>query len=207
MKMNEQEFLKNEILNEVLNCISQKNPDAEKCTQYIIEIISKLHKPIEPITLTSEPWPPAPNVTTTAGITTSFHPSEKSGEADTLLVEALNYLQKLQRGYTLRDIDAMQTDASKTLDALIQRIQKYTKMTWEFPRSSGHESIIYGFNDTQHIRPVVKVETAKAKSPHKCPVCEGRGNVLYGFYLDRETQSTDARLTEPCRQCGGTGII
>jgi RecJ-like exonuclease len=50
-------------------------------------------------------------------------------------------------------------------------------------------------------------KSGQMKTPHKCPVCEGRGNVLYGFYLDRETQSTDARLNEPCRQCGGAGII
>jgi hypothetical protein len=48
---------------------------------------------------------------------------EKSGQVSTELTEALDYLQKFRQGYTLRDIDATQTDASKTLDALIQRMQ------------------------------------------------------------------------------------
>jgi len=48
---------------------------------------------------------------------------EKSGQVSTELIEALSYLQKFRQGYTLRDIDATQTDANKTLDALIQRIQ------------------------------------------------------------------------------------
>jgi hypothetical protein len=53
-------------------------------------------------------------------------PSENSGQLNGLLIEALSYLQKFRQGYTLRDIDATQTDANKTLDALIQRMQGLT---------------------------------------------------------------------------------
>jgi hypothetical protein len=51
------------------------------------------------------------------------------------------------------------------------------------------------------------IKEVPTKTPHRCPVCEGRKSVPYGFYLDRETQSTSVQLVEPCRQCGGTGII
>ena len=48
------------------------------------------------------------------------------GRLNALLIEALHYLQKFRQGYTLRDIDATKTDANKTLDALIQRMQGLT---------------------------------------------------------------------------------
>lgn len=51
---------------------------------------------------------------------------ENGGQVNELLIEALHYLQKFRQGYTLRDIDATQTDANKTLDALIQRMQDLT---------------------------------------------------------------------------------
>jgi hypothetical protein len=51
------------------------------------------------------------------------------------------------------------------------------------------------------------IKEVPTKTPHRCPVCEGSKCVPYGFYLDRETQSTSVQLVEPCRQCGGTGII
>jgi hypothetical protein len=47
-------------------------------------------------------------------------------ETKNMLIEALKYLQKFRYGYTLRDIDATQTDSNKTLDALIQRMQGLT---------------------------------------------------------------------------------
>lgn len=34
-----QKELEKDILNEVLNCIAQRNPDAEKCTMYIMGVI------------------------------------------------------------------------------------------------------------------------------------------------------------------------
>ena len=48
--MTQQEKLKKDILNEVLNCIAQKEPDAEKCTDYIIGIISDVLKLVEKLT-------------------------------------------------------------------------------------------------------------------------------------------------------------
>jgi hypothetical protein len=76
------------------------------------------------VILQSEPWPPEPKGTTTAGITSQL--SENNGQMNALLIEALSYLQKFRCGHTLRDIDATQTDANKTLDALIQRMQDLT---------------------------------------------------------------------------------
>lgn len=40
------------------------------------------------------------------------------------------------------------------------------------------------------------------KVPHKCPVCEGCGQVPAAFYKD----GTDAAATE-CRSCCGEGVI
>ena len=42
----ERKSLETQILNEVLNCIAQKNPDAEKCTMYIMGILSSIKDPI-----------------------------------------------------------------------------------------------------------------------------------------------------------------
>lgn len=38
----------------------------------------------------------------------------------------------------------------------------------------------------------------------KCPVCNGRGTVLAGFYEDNACLSTKR---VPCRACGGKGVI
>lgn len=45
-----------------------------------------------------------------------------------------------------------------------------------------------------------------AKSPHKCPVCEGRGTMQHGFY-SHGINSTTAINYETCRTCGGTGVL
>lgn len=45
--------------------------------------------------------------------------------------------------------------------------------------------------------------------PHQCPVCFGVGNVPGGFYLRvgvTEWSSTSC-APEPCRSCGGSGIV
>lgn len=42
-----------------------------------------------------------------------------------------------------------------------------------------------------------------ARTPHRCPVCEGRGNVPAGFYEDggfSESMTAEPRR-EPCRSC------
>ena len=43
--------------------------------------------------------------------------------------------------------------------------------------------------------------------PHKCPVCEGRGNVPGGFYGGCGLYGCSTSSMERCRQCKGTGII
>lgn len=44
---------------------------------------------------------------------------------------------------------------------------------------------------------------------HKCPICDGHGTVPGGFYLATGgAQSLSSnRAAEPCRACGGTGIV
>lgn len=44
------------------------------------------------------------------------------------------------------------------------------------------------------------------KSPHKCPICEGRQILPHGFY-SHGINSTTAINYETCRTCGGTGIL
>ena len=44
--------------------------------------------------------------------------------------------------------------------------------------------------------------------PHVCPVCQGRGSVALGFYGTTTGFWSGSNLTtEPCRSCGGTGVI
>ena len=43
--------------------------------------------------------------------------------------------------------------------------------------------------------------------PYKCPVCEGKGIVVGGFYNSIGPYSSSTSITEPCRACGGVGII
>ena len=44
-----------------------------------------------------------------------------------------------------------------------------------------------------------------ARTPHKCPVCEGRGNVPCNFYTRADTASSAANIV--CNSCAGVGII
>lgn len=44
-------------------------------------------------------------------------------------------------------------------------------------------------------------------TPYKCPVCDGRGIVPVGFYISTSDSWTSTGTSEPCRQCGGVGII
>ena len=41
--------------------------------------------------------------------------------------------------------------------------------------------------------------------PHRCPVCDGRGSVPAGFYSPANT--TGSANPEPCRSCGGQGVL
>jgi len=42
----------------------------------------------------------------------------------------------------------------------------------------------------------------------KCPICEGHGIVMGGFYSSLpNSQGITTVLTEPCRNCGGSGVI
>ena len=39
------------------------------------------------------------------------------------------------------------------------------------------------------------------RQPYRCPVCDGRGFILAGFYV------LPTINTEQCRSCGGEGVI
>lgn len=44
------------------------------------------------------------------------------------------------------------------------------------------------------------------RTPHRCPVCEGRGSVPPGFYR-LTCYSTTALTVELCRTCAGGGLV
>jgi hypothetical protein len=48
-----------------------------------------------------------------------------------------------------------------------------------------------------------------SKAPHRCPVCEGKGNVPNGFYsaIGVEVWSSSSIMPEACRSCDGTGVV
>ena len=44
--------------------------------------------------------------------------------------------------------------------------------------------------------------------PYVCPVCFGKGIVCNGFYSSvGPTRGSTSTAPEPCRACGGTGIV
>lgn len=43
--------------------------------------------------------------------------------------------------------------------------------------------------------------------PHRCPICNGTGNVPGGFYYSTGDFCVSNCATETCRTCGGTGVI
>ena len=45
------------------------------------------------------------------------------------------------------------------------------------------------------------------KTVVRCPVCDGRGTVPYGFYPDQPRDATGVGHTTQCRGCMGRGII
>lgn len=46
------------------------------------------------------------------------------------------------------------------------------------------------------------------KTPHCCPVCQGKGQVSNGFYNQvGEYGMTSDATPEMCRSCNGTGIV
>lgn len=45
----------------------------------------------------------------------------------------------------------------------------------------------------------------KKDKPYKCPVCDGRGNVPFNFYNDKNMSVYS--LNEKCRTCEGDTII
>ena len=49
--------------------------------------------------------------------------------------------------------------------------------------------------------------TTPPKAPHKCPVCEGKGSLPAGFYMQVPCGSLSSTLPEQCRSCSGQGII
>lgn len=42
---------------------------------------------------------------------------------------------------------------------------------------------------------------------YKCPVCEGKGQVIAGFYSDSAVTKASNTCTEVCRSCKGKGIV
>lgn len=53
------------------------------------------------------------------------------------------------------------------------------------------------------------MQPVDARAWQKCPVCFGKGMVPNGFYLTpgREQWSGTSTAAEPCRSCGGRGIV
>jgi hypothetical protein len=48
----------------------------------------------------------------------------------------------------------------------------------------------------------------KEKTPHKCPICEGKGVVPCGFYgTSSSSRLTTEELIDECRTCKGKGIV
>jgi len=46
------------------------------------------------------------------------------------------------------------------------------------------------------------------RTPHKCPICNGRGIVSNGFYsATEECWSTTSADPEKCRSCSGQGVV
>lgn len=56
---------------------------------------------------------------------------------------------------------------------------------------------------------VEMVEESRRKVPHKCPICEGHGNVSGGFFnaVAGANGWSSAVAAEKCIPCNGTGII
>jgi len=44
-------------------------------------------------------------------------------------------------------------------------------------------------------------------TPHRCPVCQGVGQLPNGFYNTCSMGSTTDASSENCRTCGGQGFI
>jgi DnaJ-class molecular chaperone len=53
-----------------------------------------------------------------------------------------------------------------------------------------------------------KLFVSNDSTPHRCPICYGKGKVPYEFYSMRgqEQWTTDA-IPQKCRSCNGTGIV
>lgn len=51
--------------------------------------------------------------------------------------------------------------------------------------------------------------TSRGKTPHRCPICEGHGNVPGGWYttLPGVNCFSSTAVSEPCRSCNSTGIL
>lgn len=55
---------------------------------------------------------------------------------------------------------------------------------------------------------VTKTTTTKyASAWQRCPICDGRGNVLYGFYDPHPGALPAHTNSEKCHRCDGDGTI
>jgi hypothetical protein len=44
-------------------------------------------------------------------------------------------------------------------------------------------------------------------TPHKCPICHGRGTVPPGFYDQIDTGTSISTQRPTCKACGGSGLV
>jgi hypothetical protein len=62
--------------------------------------------------------------------------------------------------------------------------------------------------DTEIAKVVPQPDAPAEVKPFTCPVCFGRGKVAAGFYSGSgSTWQSTVTTPEPCRSCGGLGIV
>ena len=59
-------------------------------------------------------------------------------------------------------------------------------------------------SEIQRLTPIVPIPYRTAQV---CPVCYGKGIVCGGFYNSIGTYTSSTNMCEPCRTCGGSGVV